>query len=252
MEKAQNIAENSAKYGFLNANVLKIVALFAMTIDHVGYIFFPEVEVLRLIGRLAFPIFAFFIAEGCRYTRNKWRYFGLIFVLGLLFEVFARFVGHTEDCNIFITFSLSILLIYLLMWAKKSIKEKNKKMASISSIAFFVAVAAVYVLTVVLPPYTARLTSVDYGFWGVMVPVFVALFDWHYAKVIMFAFGLVLMCALRSPMWLDQWFCLITVPLIMWYNGERGKYRLKYLFYVYYPAHLVLLYGILELIHLNT
>ena len=201
-----------------------------------------------MIGRLAFPLFAFFVAEGCRYTRNKWRYFGLIFGLGVVFEVFARLFAHTKDCNIFITFSLSILLVYLLMWAKKMIKENNKKMGVLASCLFFLAVGGVFVVTHILPTYTNNLTSVDYGFWGVMVPVFVSLFDWHYTKVIMFAFALVLLCALREPMWYSQWFCLLTVPLVLWYNGERGKVKLKYLFYVYYPLHLLLLYGILELI----
>jgi hypothetical protein len=63
----------SESRGFLTGNQLKLIAAGAMLADHVGLMFFPEAELLRIIGRLAFPIFAFMIAEGCKYTRNKLR-----------------------------------------------------------------------------------------------------------------------------------------------------------------------------------
>ena len=58
----------------LSGNQLKIIALIAMTIDHIGLQFLPHVTILRIIGRLAFPIFAYMIAEGCLHTRNRRRY----------------------------------------------------------------------------------------------------------------------------------------------------------------------------------
>ena len=54
----------------LNGNALKIIGAVSMFIDHVGVLFFPRVLFLRIIGRLAFPIFAYLIAEGCRHTNN--------------------------------------------------------------------------------------------------------------------------------------------------------------------------------------
>ena len=68
----------------LSGNVLKIIALIAMTVDHIGVIIFPKAVVLRIIGRIAMPIFAFMIAEGCVYTKRKLRYFALVFGLGLI------------------------------------------------------------------------------------------------------------------------------------------------------------------------
>ena len=68
-------------YGFLTGNALKLIAAFAMVCDHAGLMLFPQVPILRVIGRLAYPIFAFMIAEGCRYTRNKKRYLGLLLAL---------------------------------------------------------------------------------------------------------------------------------------------------------------------------
>lgn len=54
----------------MNRNQLKIIACISMLIDHIGYVLFPDVTVLRLIGRIAMPIFAFFIGEGCLYTKT--------------------------------------------------------------------------------------------------------------------------------------------------------------------------------------
>ena len=79
------------KQGVLNGNHLKLIAAFTMLLDHVGILLFPQIRLLRILGRLAYPIFAFMIAEGCRYTKNKLRYFfygvwpGCCLPAGLLF-----------------------------------------------------------------------------------------------------------------------------------------------------------------------
>ena len=82
----------------LTKNQLKILAIICMTIDHIGVAFFPNEPLLRMIGRLAFPIFSYGIAEGCRYTRNKRRYFGGVFLCGavcaLAFLPFGGFYGN--------------------------------------------------------------------------------------------------------------------------------------------------------------
>ena len=54
----------------LSASTLKIIACILMVVDHLGAILLPQYMILRVIGRLSYPIFAYFIAEGCRYTRN--------------------------------------------------------------------------------------------------------------------------------------------------------------------------------------
>ena len=59
----------------LSAFHLKTVACILMVIDHIGLVIFPYVQILRIIGRLSFPIFAYFITEGCKYTKNKFKYF---------------------------------------------------------------------------------------------------------------------------------------------------------------------------------
>ena len=62
------------KFNGFTGNQLKLIALISMTCDHVGLQLLPDVLILRIIGRLALPIFAYMIAEGCRYTRNRKRY----------------------------------------------------------------------------------------------------------------------------------------------------------------------------------
>lgn len=87
----------------MSANVLKMIALITMTIDHVGLMLLPDYEWMRAVGRIAFPIFAFMIAEGCRYTRDRKRYLSQIAILGigmqivfLLFQALciSRFLFH--------------------------------------------------------------------------------------------------------------------------------------------------------------
>ena len=75
--------ETLKKLRILNSNALKLLAAVAMFIDHFGLLYFPEVLVLRYIGRLAMPLFAFAISEGCRYTRDKRKHFLFLFAVGL-------------------------------------------------------------------------------------------------------------------------------------------------------------------------
>ena len=218
-------------YGFLTGNALKIIAAVAMVCDHAGLMFFPGTAVLRTIGRLAYPIFAFMIAEGCKYTRSKGRYFGMIFLLALTCQTVYFFVDGTLYLSILFTFSLSILTIYALQHFKA-------KKDPLSGFLFLTAVAGVWVLNQVF--------TIDYGFWGCMVPVFAAVFhDTKYDRLpvhtAMLGLGLLLLSASIGGI---QYYSLLALPLLQCYNGRRGKWKLKYFFYVFYPAHLVILQAI--------
>ena len=96
----------------LSSNALKLIALVSMTVDHIGLILFPQYRVLRIIGRIAFPIFAYMIAEGCRYTSNRIRYFLTIFLLGAAVQVFFWLIRRSVYQHVLITFSMSIVLIF--------------------------------------------------------------------------------------------------------------------------------------------
>ena len=98
----------------LTGNQLKLLALISMTLDHIGLMFEwlpPETRLLlRIAGRLAFPIFAFMIAEGCRHTRNMKRYFATLVICGVVCQgVYLMFLKSFYMC-VFVTFSLSVIL----------------------------------------------------------------------------------------------------------------------------------------------
>ena len=77
--------QKNFKFAVLSGNTLKILAAIFMLIDHAGLMLFDDNEIMRIIGRLAYPIFAFMIAEGCKYTKNKIKYFATVFLFGVLF-----------------------------------------------------------------------------------------------------------------------------------------------------------------------
>jgi len=106
----------------LNRNHLKIIAVLSMLVDHIGAIFFPKIIFLRIVGRISFPIFAYFVAEGWHYTHNKARYAILLFVFALLSfvpyllavaflaQVVSHFVRTRESSMMVILFSSLVLL----------------------------------------------------------------------------------------------------------------------------------------------
>ena len=222
------------KFG-ITGNQLKILALITMTIDHVGAMLFPESTWFRIVGRLAFPIFAYMIAEGCRYTRSKSRYLGLcIGVAALCQVVYFLFMDSLYQC-ILVTFSLSIGLIWVFDLAVK------KKYPALW-VAAAIAMLGVYFLTEVLPLLLKHTDyGIDYGFWGVMLPVCVYFSKTKSAKLLLSGLCLCMLGWLYRDV---QWYALLALLLLALYNGQRGKWKLKYLFYIYYPAHLVAIYGL--------
>ena len=219
----------------LTGNQLKILALIFMTADHIGYMLLPQVAIVRFVGRLAMPIFAWMIAEGCRYTKNRTRYFSMTFTVGLLCQiVYLVFMRSLYMC-VLITFSLSLILIFAI---DNALQKRN-----ISSLLLLCAVlAGVCYICVFLPgdlPGTDF--SVDYGVFGVMLPAVIYIAKTKEQKL-MAAAGVLAMLAICNGF--IQWFALLSLPLLALYNGRRGKMKLKYLFYLYYPLHLAALYGI--------
>ena len=112
--------ESTCKIPRLSGNILKIIAAICMALDHIGFVFFPRVLFFRIAGRISFPIFAFMIAEGCKYTKNKLRYFLTIALLGCIFQVVFYIVEQSFYLGVLITFSLGILAVYSLIFAKKA------------------------------------------------------------------------------------------------------------------------------------
>lgn len=216
----------------LSGNQLKIIAMVAMTCDHVGLQLFPHALWLRWIGRLALPIYAFMIAEGCRHTRNRKKYLLRLVGLGLLCQiVYFVEMGSLYQC-ILITFSLSVCLI----WAIDRASQRKDKG---STTRMTLVAAAVFFVCVVLPELLPRTDfEIDYGLAGVLLPVLIYFGknQWAYLTA-----GLILLALGYGG---NQWLALAAVPLLMCYNGQRGKANIGKLFYWYYPVHLVVIYGL--------
>ncbi|MBQ9673977.1 MAG: hypothetical protein IJV39_05060 [Ruminococcus sp.] len=219
----------------LNSNAIKIIAMFTMVIDHIGFIIFDNMKIFRIIGRLSFPLFAFMIAEGCRYTRNKLNYFLRIFILAVICQIFFEIFYDGETLNTLLTFSMSILLIYLFQYAKDNYN-------SMYWTAFFTALVLVMLICEVVPELVVSYRyKIDYRFPGVLMPLAFYIPEQKYKKLIFACFFMMWLCFIYKN---HQYWCFMALIPLSLYNGKKGKLHMKYFVYLFYPLHFVLIYAI--------
>lgn len=229
----------------MSRNALKIIACISMLIDHIGYILLPEYIFLRYIGRLAMPIFAFFIGEGCLYTRDRKKYLFRIFSLGLVcqaFYVLEYIIFKTGDpfyLNILLTFSASVIICSCFL----SCFDENGKHKIGKENLILGLVVAFFVFICYLDKKDTIPLHFDYGLGGILLPLFAATTKERKKKLITFTAGLIL-CVL-SLNYRDDILtvCALSslIPLAF-YNGKPGKKNLTKAFYLFYPIHLGVLY----------
>lgn len=225
-------------YEFLSSNAIKIIALITMTIDHMGMILFPSQYWMRYIGRLAYPMFAYMIGEGAVYTKNRLRYFLRLLIPGIGMGVVYYIFEKELLFNIFLTFSVSVALCTVWDTVVKLAAKKNFVPSLLCLVSAF------YILWFIAYGIR-RLFHVpifyDGGLFGMLMPVAVYAAKGKWQKLI----ALAVMCVIIS---IDlrsihgEFLCILSVIVIFFYNGSRGKLPLKSLFYVYYPAHIAVLY----------
>lgn len=198
---------------------LKCIAIVTMTLDHMGFYLFPEVEWLRIVGRIAFPLFAFLAAESFRYTHDKKAYASRMVVLGLIFSAVRLTVEPTSGADIFLTLGLG----FCILWGM----EEKQYWFSILSFLFG---------QFVLP--------VDYSWYGLlMVPLM------YYAAnrflLLLVAMGLmnVLFVTWGGAHTMQYW-AILAFPFLFMYNHQLGYRKGKYFFYFYYPLHVIVLVGL--------
>ena len=217
------------KYRILDGTSLKIIAMISMVIDHVGDLFFPELLWPRMIGRLAMPIFSFCIAEGYAHTRDKNKYLLRIGIFALVSEIpfdlaFDGRIGFSHQ-NIMLTFAISILALKIFDLLCDGDKQTVGK-------------TVLGTLAVVVMAFLAFLLRADYTFFAVFaVFLFYALRKKH--PLLRSGVGVAFLALTRTV----GYYCttgLSFIPLAM-YNGKKGK-GLKWLFYAFYPGHLLVLY----------
>ena len=244
--------QKNFKFAVLSGNLLKIIAAIFMVIDHAGLMLFYNNATMRILGRLSYPIFAFMIAEGCRYTKNKVKYFALVFGFGVVFQIVYYVAEKSLFMSIFITFALSIMMIYALQYLKKQLFAKKWLLSGVALMVFACTIALTYHLNQVF--------LINYRFWGSMLPVFISLFhadekdenqkvlqsiDCIPLSVLMATIGMIMIWFdLRTSNFVYQEFAVLCIPLLLLYSGKRGKRKMKYFFYFFFPIHLVVLHYI--------
>lgn len=219
--------------GILSGNQLKIIAASAMVLDHIGVHILPDCTWLRIIGRIAFPIFAYMIAEGCRYTKNRKRYLGVMSALAFACQVVYFLAEGSLSQSVLVTFSLSVVLIYIFDYTKTKRKISG-------FLLMLISITFVFFLTEILP-YLLSETDyyIDYGFCGVLFPLFVYAGSSRKERLML---ATIVLAALALDIGGVQWYALASMPLLALYNGQRGKMQIKNFFYVFYPTHLAAIY----------
>lgn len=228
----------------MTASALKWIALITMITDHIGLMFFPEHIWIRLIGRVSFPIFVFLMAEGFAKTSNRPRYFGRLFIFAVLSELpydlamNGKLVSW-EDQNIF----WELLLGFgALLFLEKALREKKY--------LWLLGIPAIAAVTL--------LSGASYGLYGIVLIMGFYLLRgkrWGTAAVLVLStvlfYGLV---NFSFPLWGGKcWILMIDEPQLfaigavlplVFYSGKKGRHSFKWLFYLAYPLHLLILWGI--------
>ena len=224
---------------FLNGFHLKLIAICTMFVDHLGYTLFPGDLWLRCVGRVAFPIFCFLIAEGCVYTHDRKKYVLRLLAFALLSEIPFNLMnsGAVWDSyhqNVLWTLLTGALVCWLIDWALK-----NRRALAFVLTALVMA-AAFFLLE--------RLNT-DYGGWGMLLVVM--FYGVHRApnspavKMAAQALGLAVFAVgvMNGRVITIELWALVALLPIWCYNGRRGfsNRAVQYGFYAFYPVHILIL-----------
>ncbi len=225
----------------LSGSTLKIIAMVTMLIDHIGaavllrYLLYMQNQrldinqvyglyrVLRSIGRISFPIYCFLLVEGFQKTRNLGKYILRLGVFTLITEVPFDLCFSSKPFSLsHQSVMLTLLIGVITMWGV-SLLEKHLQGGILrvcgSAVIIIIGAAA------------AELMNTDYGFIGVIC--IMVIYVLRQSKWLQIAGGCLVF------LW-EVWAPIAFIP-IAFYNGKRGL-KLKYLFYLFYPVHLLLLY----------
>lgn len=230
----------------MSAFVLKIIAIISMTFDHMSYLILGEFSFMNYIGRIAFPIFAYQITEGYIHTHNLKKYFFRLFIFALIsqipFMLFSSLLSDEISLNIFFTLLLGLGAITIYD-ALNKIECKNK----ITHISYnLIGLAGVCLFA-----FLANIARCDYGYFGVLIiflfylfrnkkllmnATFIAMVFIYYGQRLLFSTAYI-------PYLLIIIFTIFPLLFINLYNHKKGK-DTKYFLYIFYPLHLLIIYGL--------
>ena len=226
--------ERLAKIPTFSGSVLKIIAIVSMVIDHCAYFLMDNnstlYEAMRCVGRIAFPVFAFLIAEGFAYTHNRKRYFTRLLVFAVISEVSWYLLNGADGThNVMFTLALGVVALAVL--------EKLKENSVLCGIA---------ILSIA---YLATWSGVDYEWRGIlMILVFNLLRNQNDNLPFPYGRMMQLLCAFPLMMHYGSIGAVLACMTIFLYDGARGFIKgnvAKYGFYAFYPVHLLLIWCVI-------
>ena len=236
----------------LNANIIKGIAILAMTADHLAWFLFPGYPrealpvLLHIIGRLTCPIMCYFIAEGYHHTKNVAKYTGRLFAFAFLSHfAYVFFSADFVDWRSFIPFFYGGLLnqtsvMWPLAWGLVMLRvvhsERIKQGAK--------TVLVLLICLVTFPSDWSCVASLCILAFGTNRGAFKKQMLWMVFYVAIYS--AVYFFALDKLYGLMQMAVVLAIPVLRLYNGQRGRSRkcnqiMKWLFYIYYPLHLFIL-----------
>ena len=244
----------SGKEHGLSGSTLKYIAIITMLIDHFGAAFFIVFtsfyagtacfaqadilyQVMRGIGRTAFPIFCFVLVEGLYHTHDVKRYLLRLFAFALVSEIpfdlaFAGKPFYLDYQNVFFTLFIGLVMMIFL----QKIDSKAQKDAGAWQRANW-KVSVGKLLVIVAACAVATLLKTDYSAMGIRTIVLM----YNMSKNKMYCIGIG--CAVLTLLSLNEITCFLAMIPVHFYNGKRGL-NLKYPFYAFYPVHLLVLFAI--------
>jgi hypothetical protein len=221
----------------MNGFILKMIAIITMFIDHYTAILIPdntmEYIIGRSIGRLAFPIFCFLLVEGFYHTKSVNKYLIRLGIFALISEIpfdlafsdTTTKYGFLNHQNIFFTLFIGLFVIYLMRIIEKRYTD-NMIMINILNCIVVVAGGS-----------AASFLATDYSFMGVLMIVTFYLFRERKFTLTIVLF--VINTLNGGPL---QLLATLSMIFIVFYNGKRGPKFNKYIFYGFYPVHILVLY----------
>ena len=205
---------------YISGSWLKVIAMLSMLIDHISYYYGCDnpylYELMRTVGRIAFPTFAFLLAEGFVHTRNRQQYLISLFAFALLSEIPWMLLNHDGSHNVIFTLLAGILGLHVI---------ENSKSHWLTAICVtLIGLATIF-------------SDTDYSWRGFGLVLIFYMFRGRPELQTLFGIPLMYEYGLIG--------ILMAFTVIWFYNGERGFIQAKawkYAFYAFYPVHLMMIY----------
>lgn len=224
----------------MSSFILKILALFFMIVDHIGFIFFPGEIIFRTIGRLALPLFAYQMAVGFSHTKNKKKH-----ILKLLSFAIICQIPYMLMLNIYnVSMTLNILFTFVLALLSISILEKiqfDKTLGKNFKFKTLFKNCFLFILSIGLI-LLGNYINVDYTWYGILLTIIFYFTLKNKALSVLLFFILINIKFLigRSTMDALAYASLFDIIFLLSFNGKKG-YSRPWVFYLLYFMHFVLL-----------